>query len=165
MRRLLCVLTCVAMSACAGMATEQDEIRGQSAYIRDGWALDADGATALFVVVAIDGKAIKNSIGATRLASQRIGGRPFHPTVDVVGRKVPAVSAQYTLRGTHTTKAPIQEIAARATGSFLSVEGTVEFTPQPEGLYVVKGDLRKDESSVWIVDLNTDHVVSKKVTE
>jgi len=126
--------------------------------------MDESGGTQLFVVAAIDGERIKNSIGSTQVASQRLGGRPFQPTVDVVGRKVPVRPAQYTIIGTHVTKAPIQEIVGRAAGSFLSVEGTVEFTPEPDGLYVVKGELRKGGSSVWIEDLNTNQIVSKKVT-
>lgn len=150
----------------AACARQPPAVVGPSAYVRDSWAFDESGNTLLFVVEAIDGQSVPNSVEATSRASSKIGviRKPFTPVVDIVGRKVEARPSKLTIKGTHATAAPILELASRATGNFKSVEGVIDFTPEPDGLYVVKGELGKDASSVWIEDLNTNRVVSKKVT-
>ena len=67
------------------------------------------------------------------------------------------------LRGTHITGAPIHARFSQAAGTFFSVEGTVEFTPSPGGYYEVKGELKKEGSSVWIEDARTDERVTEKI--
>ncbi len=68
------------------------------------------------------------------------------------------------LRGSHATAAPIHAIFSQASGSFYSVEGVTDFTPVPGGNYVVKGELNKDGSSVWIEDVGTHRPVTQKVS-
>jgi hypothetical protein len=43
------------------------------------------------------------------------------------------------------------------------VDGVVDFNPTPEGIYVVKGELKKEGSSVWIEDVKTGQIVTEKV--
>ncbi len=65
------------------------------------------------------------------------------------------------LRGSHATGAPIQALLSKSAGTFFSVEGVVDFSPKTDGKYVVKGKLKKDESSVWIEDVNTSQPVTE----
>ena len=69
------------------------------------------------------------------------------------------------LKGSHTTGAPIAAMISQAAGTFYSVEGTVEFSPQPGGQYLVKGELGKEASSVWIEDAYTGQLVTEKVVK
>ena len=50
-------------------------------------------------------------------------------------------------------------------GTFYSVEGVVNFTPRPDGKYIVKGELGKAKSSVWIEDVDTGKPVTLIVTK
>ena len=67
------------------------------------------------------------------------------------------------LVGTHVTAAPIHEFASRAIGAFFTVEGEVEFSPLVGKAYVVNGELTKEQTSVWIEEVETKDVVTKKV--
>jgi len=69
------------------------------------------------------------------------------------------------LLATHITPAPIQALVSHAAGTFFAVEGVVNFNPQPNGRYVVKGELKKDRSSVWLEDANTNQPVTEKIVE
>jgi hypothetical protein len=68
-----------------------------------------------------------------------------------------------TLVGTHSTAAPIHEIASRAAGTFFSVEGVVSLNPEEGKRYEVKGVLAKEQSCVWIEEFGTNKVISDKV--
>ncbi len=72
---------------------------------------------------------------------------------------------QVKLIATPQTGAPIHELASRVTGNFFSVEGEVDFNPAPGGRYLVKGELKKGASSVWIEDVETGECVTEKVIE
>ncbi len=120
-----------------------------------------DGALAqLFVVAAVDGKGVPNSLRETAAASRSTW---FNQNAVFTGREIPVKPTKLTLRGRYRTRAPIHEIASRADGTFFSVEGDVQFTPVVEGRYVVKGELRKEGSSVWLEDAATGKVVTEKV--
>lgn len=69
------------------------------------------------------------------------------------------------LLASHTTGAPIQTLFSQVAGTFFSVEGTVDFNPQPNGSYVVKGELKNEGSAVWIEDANTNQPVTEKVVK
>lgn len=45
------------------------------------------------------------------------------------------------------------------------VSGTVELTPKPGGTYIVRGQLGKQSSAVWIEDASTGKVVTAKVVK
>jgi hypothetical protein len=70
-----------------------------------------------------------------------------------------------TLRGSHATGAPVHALASQMAGTFFSVEDTVDFLPEPDHVYVVKGDLKKAKSSVWIEDVATGKPVTQIVTK
>jgi hypothetical protein len=45
----------------------------------------------------------------------------------------------------------------------LLLGGNVEFTPEPDGVYVIKGELAQDHSAVWIEDEKRGVQVSNKL--
>ena len=150
-----------ALAACAVTTPLPEDYSGPKAYIRDSNNYEDSTKTQLFVVVAVDGQLIKNSIGATAGASS---GQGFRITPTVVGRWIPAQPMKITIRGTHATGAPIQALFGMASGSYQSVEGVVDFSPAANGSYMVKGELKRERSSVWIEDLNTNTSATPKVS-
>lgn len=161
MQRLLSILALAALTGCATLQPSvPDDYKGPTATLADsGFAEDGSKAQ-LFAVQEIDGRTINSAIIESRKASH---GRGFALSAQFVTRKVPTVPLKLKLIGTHQTAAPIHELASRAAGTFFEVEGVVEFTPVADARYVVKGELKKDGSSVWIEDAATQQVVTEKV--
>lgn len=110
----------------------------------------------------IDGNRIANSFGASASASH---GQGFALTMAVIDREVPAKPMRVTIKASHTTAAPIHAIASQMAGTFFSVEGVVDFDPKPNTKYVVRGELKKEGSAVWIEDVMSGQVVTQKITK
>lgn len=159
------ILTALIFLWAAGCATAYrpipEDYYGPMATVNDSGAVESGSKGQLYVLAAIDGNAIKTSLDATRDKSHNKG---FNLTV-VVGRRVQAKPMKVKLVATHTTEAPIHEFASRVAGTFFSVEGEVEFNPSADGTYVVRGDLKKEGSSVWIEDAQTHERVAEVVAQ
>lgn len=138
------------------VATITDSGRSESGYS------EGSSKAELFALTDIDGNRIMNSFRASAIASH---GQGFSLTVVISNRQVPAEPMKATLRGSHTTAAPIHAIASQLAGTFHSVEGTVDFSPKPNGKYVVKGELKKGGSAIWIEDTETGEPVTEKIIE
>lgn len=109
------------------------------------------------VLQTLDGRRIANSIGETL---QRGAGKGLTLYAWVTKRQVPARPVKAGLKCETVHAAPILALM----GTVYSVEGTVDFDPQPDRRYVVKGVLGADESSVWIEDAQTGAAVTAKVS-
>lgn len=133
-----------------GMATVQDS----------GQREDSTKAQ-LFYLASIDGVNIPNAAAESRRSSS---GRGFQLTTVFPSRFVPAKPLKVVLVGTHATGAPIHAIASMVTGSFRSVEAELEFTPEVDKTYVVRGNLETENPTVWIEDAATGRPVTKKGT-
>jgi hypothetical protein len=72
-----------------------------------------------------------------------------------IGTELPARPMKLRLRGSHRTDTLEQESARRAAGTFLVVEGEVDFVPIADRKYVVTGELAPGRSAVWIEDTVT----------
>jgi hypothetical protein len=138
------------------------DYKGPTAYVVDSASSEDSTRARLFYLVSIEGNVIPNAGGATYSDNQ---GRGFRISPSTVGRRIQARPQKVVLRGTHAMGAPIHELGARAAGTFFSVSGEIEFSPEPDGQYVVKGELKKEGSSVWIEDANSGRVVGEKVVE
>jgi len=162
LKSILPVLFFAALSGCASYKPVPEGYTGPVATVSDS-GFSEDGSKAqLFVLSEVDGNRIDSSIGATAAASH---GRGFSLSTSIIQRQVPAKPMKVGLRATHTTAAPIQAIASQIAGTFFSVEGVVDFSPQPNGKYIVKGELKKEGSSVWIEDADTQRPVTEKVVK
>lgn len=160
-KRAAIVVLALALSGC--VATEgplPQDYKGPTALLSDSGFREGAGRAQFFVAYEIDGRTINNSIFASRSASH---GQGFALTTRTVTRPVAAGPQKVKLVGTHQTAAPIQEIASRAAGTFLSVEGVVDFNPAEGGIYTVRGELKKEGSSIWIEDDRTRQPVTAVV--
>lgn len=163
-RRLRAWLFAGAATALAGCASFQPVPEGHAgpvAYLTDTSQVEDGSKARIFAAVEIDGRAIDNSFKATSFANQ---GKGFSLTPVDWLRRVPIRPMVVTLRGSHATGAPIHAIASQMAGTFYSVEGKVPFEPRDGVQYVVKGELSKQASSVWIEEKETGVVVTPKVT-
>jgi hypothetical protein len=152
----------VIASGCATYQPVPKEYTGPTATLRDT-GISEDGSKAqMFAAVEIDGNRIMNAFWASANASQGQGNRL---STVFPKRAVKATPMKITLKGSHATGAPIAAIASQMAGTFFSVEGVVEFTPKPDGKYVVKGELKKEKSTVWIEDVETGKPVSAVISK
>lgn len=133
-----------------GMATVQDSGRRE----------DSTKAQ-LFYLASVDGVKISNAAAESQRSSS---GRGFQLTTVFPSRFVPAKPLKVVLVGTHTTGAPIHAIASMVSGSFRSVEAELEFAPEVDKAYVVRGDLEAEKPTVWIEDAATGRPVTKRGT-
>lgn len=113
-----------------------------------------------FVLAEVDGTPVNNAM----YEPHRAGSGPgFALTTLHHNRSVPVRTMSVKLIGRHLSAAPIYELASRAAGTFVSVEGVVAFTPKVNGNYRVNGLLLKDCPAVWIEDANTKETVTDVV--
>ncbi|OUR65496.1 hypothetical protein A9Q79_00420 [Methylophaga sp. 42_25_T18] len=150
------------ISGCANYQPVPEGYTGPVAIVKDT-GFQEDGTTAqLFVLDKVDGKKIDTSFEATVQASH---GQGFALTTVFEVRDIPARPMKVELYGSHTTAAPIQAMYKQLNGTFYSVQGEVEFSPQADRRYVVKGKLAKAQSSIWIEDSETGEKVTTVVTK
>ena len=112
------------------------------------------------MVTEVDGERVPNSNSESSKISSGTG---FSLNTVFATREVPAKALKLKLVATHITGAPIHALFSHAAGTFFSVDGVVDFTPLAGGKYVVKGELKKEGSSVWIEDETTGRVVTEKI--
>lgn len=148
-----------ATAVLAGCAHRPDApaFTGSVALLSDASVRDAaSNRTQLYVVEAIDGKTIANSIESG--SAQGSGATPR-----IVQRKVPIRPMKLTLHATEAGAASVRAQSAPAAGAALSVTGTVDFTPEPDKEYVVRGELGVERSAVWVEEEGTRRPVTPKV--
>jgi hypothetical protein len=149
------------LSSCASYKPVPEGYTGAVATIRDTSETEDGTKAQQFYLAEIDGNRVENSRSATRQSSYGTGFSLFARGFE---RPVPVRAMKVKLIGSHVVAAPIHEFASRAAGTFFQVEGIVDFTPKPNVRYVVRGELKKGNSSVWIEDEATNEVVTVKVT-
>jgi hypothetical protein len=151
------------LPACATVSSPVPEgYKGAVVQLSDTGYQESGGKGAFFAALAVDEKDIDNAIRRSRLASQNHG---FALTMRYKTRDLPVSPMKVRITGTHQTAAPIHELAARATGSFCSVEGVVDFKPVEGRSYVVTGELKKSASCAWIADEQSLAPVTEKVCD
>ncbi|MGC1174033.1 hypothetical protein [Polaromonas sp.] len=157
------LLVALALHGCATYKPVPEGYTGPVAVVADSGTPGDGKKSVIFAMMDVDGQGIDNSFRASAGASY---GRGFALTTQFVGRSVPANKAmKVRLKGSHITGAPIHAIASQIAGTFFSVEGVVDFTPVSGGNYIVKGELKKGASSVWIEDRATGLPVTEKIVE
>jgi hypothetical protein len=156
---VLWVSACAAVIGCAPYEPVPRDFVGPTATISD-WGFSAPGVKSqLFAVVSIDGQRVHNAFQDSALEnrSRALSYVPNYPR-----RRVPLRRVKVGLRASHTTEMPIQAVPSQIAGTFFRVEGEVESTPKELTFYVVKGELAKEQSCVWIEEENTRERVTKK---
>ncbi|ESP91485.1 MULTISPECIES: hypothetical protein [Pseudoalteromonas] len=116
----------------------------------------SEGKADLFYLEKVDGKRIHNSAAATRSATY---GQGFALTTEHVVTDTPSSMATFTIKGRTLYAAPIQAM----TGTVYEVTGDVTFSPEPDITYIVRGELGKAYSAVWIEEKGSGKVILKKI--
>lgn len=153
----------VAVVSIAGCATPTykpvpDGYAGPTATLADSGVQVAKLEAHLYAAEQIDGRTVANAITATR---DKTRGRGMVMNMEVPSRKVPAgapIAVKVRARAQYTPG------LAELTGSPREVVGTLTFTPEPDGVYAVNGQIGEASSSVWIEDRRTDQRVTDPIT-
>lgn len=162
MRLITASFVALLVAGCASYEPVPPGYAGDTATVTDNGFSEESTRARTYALVAIDGRSVMNGFIASRNASAGQGARL---TMVLTERLVPAKPMKVTLRASTTTGAPIHAIAAQLAGTFFSVEGVVDFSPEPNRRYSVRANLEKDSSSVWIEDEATGQPVTKKVVK
>jgi hypothetical protein len=123
-----------------------------TATVRDSGQREDSSKAQIFYLAAVDGVSVENAAGESRRISS---GQGFNLTTTFPSRPVPVKLLRVKLVATHATGAPIHAIASKLAGSFRSVEKEIEFMPEADRVYVVKGNLQTDNPTVWLEDAAT----------
>lgn len=120
---------------------------GPTAIIKDYVGLEPEQhpGTPMFYVDKIDGQDIHDSESDTRVRNEGNGLSMNSTTTE---RLVPVKKMKLTLVARNVHAAPIQEMFHAMRGKAYKAEGTVDFEPKPEGVYIVKGTIGPDGTAV-----------------
>ncbi len=110
-----------------------------------------------FFLYEYAGKSTDNALQAS--ARGNYGNGPGIQVANDFSRQVPARTGAFFIVGRTHCGAPIMELV----GTVHLVGGKVEFTPQEQAVYVIKGELSPDFSAVWIEDEKTGTQVGNKL--
>lgn len=158
MKKLILPFVIALLSGCASF-NQADPVgyTGPTADVEDSFRTVSNSEVEFFYVDKLNGKSIRNARSASLSAN---AGRGMSMTPLSVGRTVPASTPISLLIVARTEyAAPILAL----TNAVYQVKGTIDFTPEPNKHYVVKGALGAQSSSVWLEDAQTPQIVGKKI--
>jgi hypothetical protein len=157
-RRALPIALLLALAACAATAVNPlpEGYSGPVAHITDSGQSLGHTSAVLFYVAKVDGRRIDDSAAATARTN---AGKGLDMTPVVIGRDVPAEPTTFTIVGTRIYAAPILSIIQPS----YEVSGETKFTPLPGEAYVVKGEVGRDHSTVWVEDVKTGAVMGDRL--
>jgi hypothetical protein len=146
------VLLVAAASALTACATFYDPMRGYDSGpwcgIEDSATRESDSRVVLFYVEKVDGQPIDQAWAATSRYNE---GRGFAVDPKPVIRNLPARPMRLTLVAQTYNGAPVLDLFRK---NFV-VRGEIDFVPQDQTFYVVKGVLNADYGAVWLADQRT----------
>lgn len=156
--RLAITLSILLLSGCASVAPSiPASYSGPQARLDDSGLVHSRSKADLFVAEQLDGQDIDDGM---RQAHQASKGKGFALTTVQFGRPIVAGKlVKVGVRGRTIFAAPIQAL----TSTVYQVKGTVEFVPEPNATYVVRGEFSEEYSAVWIEEAASKTVVGKKV--
>lgn len=157
MRIFIAALASLAFSGCVSFYQPIPEnYDGPVSTIKSSATHYSQSKADLFYLSKLNGNQLYSSMNATRDATYGHGFRLITKLVDI---DVPSVSSVFSIVGRTEYAAPIQAL----TGTVYQVKGDVQFLPEPDVSYVVKGKLGEQNSSVWIENESTGEIVGEKV--
>lgn len=129
---------------------------GPLAYIQDTTVTRRATNTDIFFASKVNGKPISESRSATGQANY---GRGFVMSPVTIGRQIPAQPVTLTIVGRRHYAAPILTLVNKV----YEVSGEIQFTPEENQTYVVKGELGENYSAVWLEDARNAQVIGEKI--
>lgn len=157
--KYLCILTFTIsfmMSGCASYNPIPDGYSGQKASIEDSSIEHSTEKVDFFFVEAVDGHDVNNSVIETKKANY---GRGFMMTPKTIGREIPAQPINLTIVGKTIYAAPILSF----TNIVYKIKGSVQFTPEANKFYTVKGELGESNSAVWVEEYGAGLISGTKI--
>jgi hypothetical protein len=158
LRHTILAIAPLLLAGCVAFSPSVPEgYTGPQARLEDSAKVYSGSKADFFVLSEIDGKSVRNSLHET---VRRNHGRgfvmtPYFITHDVVAGQ----PLKVTVMGRTVYAAPILAL----TNDVYEIKGVVEFIPQDDGRYLVRGELSPNYSAVWIEDRATNAVVGTKV--
>lgn len=129
---------------------------GPRATVKDSVKIHSPRKADFFHVSHVDEREVENS----RLKTQRLNrGRGMNMIPALVQNTVAAKATALRVVARTEYAAPILTMV----GTVYQVNGIVEFTPEADKTYTVRGELGENYSAVWIEDDESHVVVGKKV--
>ena len=138
--------------------TIPDGYNGPIASIKDSEKRIDSGKSDIFYLSHIDKNKIYDSRTASRKASHG-GGNKLNSAL--LENNVPVGVHLFTIVGRTEYAMPARALA----GTVYEVKGDVEFSPDADGKYIIKGLLSEERSSVWIENVSTGEVVGEVKVE
>jgi len=158
-KNLIVAVGILLLNGCASLPPSLPEgYKGETATIQDTDHPIDSGKVDLFYLDKIDGTQIKNSRSETMQESY---GQGNYLSTILLNNSVPVGMHKFTIVGRTEYAMPIRAL----TGDVYEVKGDVEFSPEPNGKYSIRGNLSETESSVWIENYETKEVVGKIISE
>jgi hypothetical protein len=158
MKRILsCAAVAILLGGCANYSPSVPVgYTGPQATINDSFVGRAGHKIDFFYVSHVNGLEIENSRVKTLQMNLGNGMRmiPY-----ALSHPIPARPTTLTIVGRTEYAAPILAF----TGKVYEVKGTVEFMPEPDKTYFIRGNLGESHSAVWVEDDATKEVVGKKI--
>lgn len=149
------IVTCFLSIVGCAVPTVQpgEQTSGPVAMLNDSYQTLSRSKGNLYYVEKLDGVKIKNALTATAAATSGMGSQLV---ARGASRPIPARKLTLHLVGRTYHAAPIGQIMGA--GSNYLVEGTVEFTPEANQNYLVKGTLGEGYSAVWVENMAGERV-------
>ncbi len=156
MRYAFIGLLTLLLSSCASIYQPIPEgYTGETAIVKDSSSNLTSTNAHYFILLKIDDKYIEHSWGKTR---QENYGRGMRFTQHIVMRDVLPKSQKFTIQGLVFFPTDAQAIF----GDEMSVTKEFMFTPVAGEKYMVKGELDKKSSTVWLEDSKGNIVENSK---
>lgn len=147
------VIPLAALAGCAAPSVPEG-YDGPRAIIADSTQQRAWIGVDYFVLQAIDDRVIRDSMDA----SIGYGNRPIISST-AIRREVPSQRASFKIAGVTRYATALEELRNPA----YSITGMVHFMPEPDGQYVVRGELSERRQAVWIEDARTGAVMDRTI--
>lgn len=152
------LLACAVLVGCETVPEPVEQApMGPRARLDETGKVHSQSKADFFVVTEINGKPVKNSMNET---FSRNYGKGMVMTPYFLNQDLPAGQPlKIGVMGRTYYAAP----ALAFINDVYEVKGTVEFTPQENGRYIMRGELGERHSAVWIEDRSNDAVVGTKI--
>jgi hypothetical protein len=156
--RLLFVLALIFINGCASYGPPAPiEFNGPTTRLKET-VMPYDSSKAdFFILESIDDQRVENSARKTHMKNSGKGLNVMSPAM--MEQVIPIKYASFKIRGRTEYSAPIQAL----TNPVYDVSGNISFTPEIDKVYVIKGDLGKNYSAVWIEEESTHKIIGEKI--
>jgi hypothetical protein len=129
---------------------------GPKATVKDSAKVYSSSKADFFYLSHVDGKKIEDSRSKTFRMNR---GQGMQMIPYILENEIPAKPILLSIVGRTEYAAPILAL----TNTVYQLKGEVEFNPEQNKTYFVRGELGENYSAIWIEDSETRAVVGKKI--